>query len=195
MPAHADPPNSTSPIPTPSAGTLAHDAGAAYVTHAGSAPLVLFLLGMTLRRPHRIDQWLPVVRAMPKMLAELHADRTPILADGTPAETGNGFLGGHTLVGARGPVVQQYWRSTEDLHRYARSAEHEHLPAWREFNRRSREHPGTVGIWHETYDVPGDRIESIYGHGARVGLVRILGAIPVTARGRTARQRLGSSEP
>ena len=43
-------------------------------THAldTSQGLVVFHIGMTIRKPHRPDLWAPVAAAMPRMLAELH---------------------------------------------------------------------------------------------------------------------------
>jgi len=68
-----------------------------------------------------------------------------------------------------------------------------HLPAWRAFNAAARRSPGAVGIWHETYAVPPGAVETIYGNGSKVGLGAITGTVPVMRRGRTARERLGTS--
>ena len=59
---------------------------------------------------------MPTFVAMPRMLKELDDD---------PA---SGFLGAE---GGLGTIIQ-YWRSFEDLERYANSRDHEHWPAWRE---------------------------------------------------------------
>lgn len=75
--------------------------------------LVLFLIGMRINKPWKLSKWLPVFLAMPKMLKELEkSDR---------AETG--FLGHNGL--SLGTIVQ-YWRSFDDLERYARSQEGMH---------------------------------------------------------------------
>src|SRR5699024_9254962 len=68
-----------------------------------------------------------------------------------------------------------------------------HLPAWRRFHQTARKHPGAVGIWHETYAVPAEGIETLYGNGGIVGLGKATGTVPVRRRGRAARERLGSS--
>src|SRR5699024_10645499 len=83
-----------------------------------------------------------------------------------------GFLGAQSMFGGTGPWVVQYWKSVEHLYAYARMGEKEHLPAWQAFNRVARQHPGAVGIWHETYDVPSSGIETLYGNGAEVGLAK-----------------------
>lgn len=157
-------------------------------THAHEGEVVVFLIGMAIRKWHRPDLWMPVFTAMPRMLAELGRNRAA-------AERGDaedlGFLGATTLLGAQGPFIVQWWRNTELLYAYARRAENAHLPAWRAFNAAARKHPGAVGIWHETYAVPAGHIETLYGNGARVGLGRITGTVPVERRGRGARERLG----
>jgi len=47
----------------------------ARMTHAYDGDLVLFLIGMRINRPWRLDLWLPVFFAMPAMLAELSKDK------------------------------------------------------------------------------------------------------------------------
>jgi hypothetical protein len=120
--------------------------------------VVVFLIGMRINKLHRPDQWLPVFTAMPKMIAELmKAPDSGLLAQPRT------FLSGRT------GVLVQYWKSFEALNDYARDADKEHLPAWRAFNRRTRDN-GAVGIYHETYRVPVDRIEAIYGNMPTFGL-------------------------
>ena len=164
------------------------DARVTHMTHAWEGDVVVFHIGMTIRKPHRLDLWLPVLAAMPKMLAELERNKA---AAARGEEEDLGFLGARTLIGGRGPWVVQWWRSTEQLYAYARMADRAHLPAWRAFNTAARRSPGAVGIWHETYAVPAGSVETIYGNGATVGLGAITGTVPVTRRGRTARERLG----
>ena len=76
-------------------------------THAldTSQGLVVFHIGMTIRKPHRPDLWAPVAAAMPRMLAELHRAKDAATAG---RGTDLGFLGASTLLGARGPWVVQY---------------------------------------------------------------------------------------
>ncbi|GAB2536790.1 DUF4188 domain-containing protein [Brachybacterium huguangmaarense] len=157
-------------------------------THAHDGPVVVFHIGMTIRRPHRPDLWGPVMAAMPRMVAELERHRSAA-ARGQGDDLG--FLGAQYVLGGRGPWVLQYWRSTEQLYAYSRSTEHAHLPAWRAFNAAARRHPGAVGIWHETFAVPADGIETIGAGGAIEGLARVAGTVPVGRRGRGARERLG----
>lgn len=159
------------------------------MTHAHDESLVLFHIGMTIRKPHRPDLWFPVLTAMPPMLAELAHNRAAADLGQAPDL---GFLGAQTLMGAKGPWVVQYWKSVEHLYAYAQMKDHRHVPAWRAFNQAARQHPGAVGIWHETYVVPAGNIETVYSNGANVGLAAATGAVPVERRGRGARARLGS---
>lgn len=161
-----------------------------HLTHAYDGDLVIFHIGMTVRKPWRPDLWLPVFMAMPRMLKELNINR--IRAEKGEAED-LGFLGGVTLVGRSGPWVVQYWRSVDQLYAYASATDMAHLPAWRAFNRAARKNPGAVGIWHETYVVPAGGIETLYANGASVGLGGAVGTVPAGRRGVTARERLSSS--
>lgn len=158
-------------------------------THAHQGPVVVFHIGMTIRKPHRADLWGPVLVAMPRMISELTRNRA---AAAHGEEEDLGFLGADYALGPRGPWVSQYWRSTEQLYAYAREAGRAHLPAWRAFHAATRRAPGAVGIWHETFAVPADGIETLYGNGAREGLGRAAGTVALARRGVTARERLGS---
>lgn len=159
------------------------------LTHAHEGDLVVFHIGMTIHKPHRPDLWLPAFLAMPPMIAELTRNRADAAA-GTAPDLG--FLGATTLLGAQGPWVVQYWRSVEHLYAYAHDSERAHLPAWRAFNRAARAHPQGVGIWHETFVVPADGVETMYANGALVGLGSAAGVVEATRRGQGARERLGS---
>ncbi len=139
---------------------------------------VVFLVGMRINRPHRVSQWWPVFTAMPKMLREL--GQHPELGC---LSSSLGFMYGS-------PAVVQQWRSFDDLAAYARAKDAEHLPAWREFNRRTRDN-GVVGIWHETYRVEAGAYESIYGNMPAVGLGKA-GALAPLGSTSTAARRIGS---
>lgn len=119
---------------------------------------VLFLIGLRINEPLKIGQWLPTMRAMPRMLAELR--RQPEL----------GLLHAELWLG-RTTLMTQYWRSMDQLLRYAHSRDAEHLPAWRRFNR-SVGTGGSVGIWHETYAIGAGRYESVYVNMPPFGLGR-----------------------
>jgi hypothetical protein len=139
--------------------------------------IVVFLIGMRINRFWKIHKWLPVARAMPRMIGELAADPTA------------GYLGGQFWFG-RTTVSLQYWRSFADLERYAKDAARAHRPAWAAFNRAIGSN-GDVGIWHETYRVrPGD-IECVYNNMPPFGLGAATRLVPATGCRESAAGRLG----
>ncbi len=145
-------------------------------THRHSGDLVVFLIGMRINSPWRLDLWLPVFRAMPRMLTELFR------------EPGSGLLGFRFALGAGGPVIVQYWDSLDKLYAYASAPESEHRPAWAAFNRQARKAPKAVGIWHETFQV--SRAESMYVSMPTEGLAQATELVPVGAGSHHAKDRL-----
>lgn len=140
--------------------------------------LAVFVIGLRVNNLLAVRKWLPTARAMGPMLRELYAH----------PETG--FLGAETFVYWRGVAMIQYWRSFEDLERFARDREAPHLPAWRRFNR-SVGADGAVGIWHETFLIEKGAYEAIYANMPVFGLARATAHVPATGRRQTARRRLG----
>ena len=75
--------------------------------------IVVFILGMRINKPLKIGLWWPVMIAMHKMLN--HLDEHPE----------KGLLGYRTAFVP--PLMIQYWRSFEDLARFARNVDDPHL--------------------------------------------------------------------
>jgi hypothetical protein len=144
------------------------------------AEFVVFLIGMRINKPWKIRDWAFVFRAMPRMVKELEADPE------------SGFLGATQGLWTTGPSLVQYWRSFEQLERYARARDAEHLPVWREFNRRIRA-SANVGIWHETYRVRAGEYEAIYVDMPRVGLAAAGELEPIGSTTETAALRIGAA--
>ncbi len=138
--------------------------------------LVVFLIGS------RVNHWwqLPILwgvgMAMGRMLRELSADPD------------SGLLS-YESYGGRTTLMVQYWRSIEDLHRYAHAKEREHVSAWRRWAKRWGL-GGAVGIWHETYDVAPGSYECVYHHMPKFGLGKVGPLVPATGELATARKRL-----
>lgn len=148
------------------------------VTASFDGPVVLFIIGMRINHFHKVGQWWPVFRAMPKMLAELAA--RPEL----------GMLRSEfAWRGPRAPTFLQYWRDFDALEAYARGQEFAHLPAWQAFNRAIGTN-GDVGIFHETYVVDRGRYENIYANMPPFGLGQIAGTRPATGSRNEARSRM-----
>lgn len=145
-------------------------------TAQGEDEVTVFLIGMRMNRPARVDKWAPVAKAMMDM--QKYLARNPQ----------DGCLGHHQWFG-RTTIMVSYWRSPEDLQRFASNPDAPHMAAWRRFSARDG---GVTGIWHETYRVrPGDR-EAIYANMPPFGLGRALTLVPVGQGQRTAKQRMAS---
>ncbi len=140
--------------------------------------IVVFLIGVRINKLWKIWKWLPVMRAMPRMLAELAAH--PDL----------GLLSTRAHFGLRGATMIQYWKSAAHLQAYAHAGTH--LPAWQAFNR-SVGTSGDVGIWHETYIVPPGYREAIYVNMPRYGFGLAGTLFPAKGDRATAAKRLGQS--
>lgn len=118
---------------------------------------VVFLIGMRFNRWWAIRHWLPVFTAMPAMLRELSAHPDA------------GQLQYRTWWSGRNLMVQQYWRSMDDLMRYATARDAAHFPAWQRY-RKAAASSDAVGIWHEAYEVSPDRAHNVYSHMPPFGM-------------------------
>jgi hypothetical protein len=153
------------------------------LTTARDRDLVVFLIGMRVNRPLAIRQWLPVFASMPPMLRELQADPE------------SGYLGGTTWVTPRAVLLVQYWDSYDQLVAYATGAGGKHRPAWNAFNQRRGKAAAVVGVYHETYVVAPDRMETIYDAMPPILLGKAIGAAAVSRNRNTSRDRLRGPQP
>jgi hypothetical protein len=144
-------------------------------------PFVVFLIGMRVNRLWALHKWIPVARAMPPMIRELYANKE------------SGFLRAEFMVTWRGVATIQYWRSFEHLHAYVHARNAKHLPAWAAFNR-SVGGDGSVGIWHETYQVAAGQYECVYANMPRWGLAATGEHLPAVGRLNDARSRMGRGD-
>ncbi|MEO1430592.1 MAG: DUF4188 domain-containing protein [Cyanobacteria bacterium J06632_19] len=142
-------------------------------------PFVVFLIGMRINNFFAFSKWVPTAMAMAPMLRTLYKHPE------------KGFLGGESFFNLRGAGLIQYWRSFEDLERFARSPEEPHLSAWQRFNRVVGA-DGSVGIWHETYLINPGNYEAVYGNMPIFGLAAATKHVSVKGRRETARQRVGN---
>ena len=149
------------------------------MTASLEAPFVVFLIGMRINRPWKVNKWWPVASAMPRMITELH--RQP----------DSGFLHAESWFG-RTTIMLQYWRSLAQLLAYARDKEAAHLPAWRAFNQAVGT-GGDVGIWHETYVAHAGSYENIYVNMPPFGLGRIGSVYAATGGRQSAEARIKDS--
>lgn len=140
---------------------------------------VVFLIGMRMNRWWKIWQSVRVALGMGRMLRELNAH--PEL----------GFLGAESWFG-RTTIMVSYWRSMDQLLAYAKSRSHEHLPAWRSFNKLVGTN-GDVGIWHETYRSRAGDHESVYANMPLFGLAKAGVSLEATGAHETAQGRLATA--
>jgi hypothetical protein len=141
---------------------------------------VVFLIGMRINKPLQIHKWLPVAKAMPRMVKELyeHPDM--------------GFIHAESWF-ARTTIMVQYWRSLDQLLAYALAKEAAHLPAWHAFNKAVGT-SGAVGIWHETYIASPGSYESIYTNMPPFGLGKAGTVHPATFGKQSAALRMGTAQ-
>ncbi len=89
-------------------------------------------------------------------------------------------------------VILQYWASYDQLEAWSHQAPHSEW--WREANERMRTR-GDFGIYHESYLVPRDGVESIYLNCPAVGLASFGKTGMPEGRMTTSRDRLGRRSP
>jgi hypothetical protein len=148
------------------------------LTVAPDQRFVVFLIGA------RINKWwlVPIVWAVAAALRRMMAELT--------ADPESGLLS-HESYGGRTTLMVQYWRSEEDLLRYARNKQQAHAPAWRQWIRRWAG-AGAVGIWHETYVIEPGQFECVYHHMPGFGLGKVGPLVPAVGPLKTAAGRLAA---
>lgn len=143
-------------------------------------PVVLFLIGMRVNNVFDVKRWVWLASQMPPMLDTLmrHRDK--------------GLFHFETFVSLKGIMLVQYWRSFDDLERFARAEDDPHLKSWREFNRIIGSNPSS-GIWHETYLIEPGNCEAIYGNMPIWGMAAATEHVKVGAGREAAKERLRTS--
>lgn len=145
--------------------------------------IVVFIIGFRINKLLAFRKWMPVASAIGPMMSTLYQNPE------------KGFLGGQTFAYWPGLVSMQYWRSFDDLERFAHNPADVHFPAWRRFNQ-AISADGTVGIFHETYLVEAGCYEAVYGNMPVFGLAATSQHVLAVGRRETARRRLGGeNEP
>lgn len=140
---------------------------------------VVFLIGMRFNKLWKVHKWMPVFTAMPRMLRTLqtHPEK--------------GLLSTRFSWAGRTITLIQYWRSFDQLERFARNSEDPHLEPWRRFNQRIGA-SGDVGVYHETYRVQPGGFECIYSNTPVMGLAAAGRHISIDAAREEARQRMAA---
>ncbi|MBV9594366.1 MAG: DUF4188 domain-containing protein [Actinobacteria bacterium] len=142
---------------------------------------VVFIIGAKVRNPVRARRAVPLLIQMRAMLRDLERDPS------------KGLLGYQMHGGPLGVIVQ-YWRSFEDLERFARNPSDRHAKVWHDWFASAQHHNSAVGIWHETYKVRAGEYEAIYqGMNDNFGLMRAGRPLPL-GRHQAAATRMGATE-
>lgn len=137
---------------------------------------VVFIIGMKINRLWAMHKWFPVFKSMGPMIKELYMNPD------------TGFLGTEYFMSWRGVTLLQYWRSYDELEKYARGGLH--LEAWKRFNQTVGS-DGSVGIYHETYKSQPGSYETIYANMPKFGLAKVSNHVSATGRKETSRRRIG----
>ncbi len=153
---------------------IAHGRYTAYTDQ----PFVVFLIGMRVNKPLHVRKWLPVANAMAPMIRHLKEHPEA------------GLLHFEQFFSWPRVLMVQYWRSFEDLERFARDENAPHLQPWRDFYKRSGKAGDAVGIYHETYLVQPGNYEAIYANMPVFGLAAATRHITVAEARSAARERL-----
>jgi hypothetical protein len=135
---------------------------------------VVFLIGARVNKKRHLRRALRAINKMQPMLRYLEAHPE------------KGLLGYESA----GLTFIQYWRSFDDLERFARNTDDPHLDAWRQFSKLQNGR-ADAGIWHETFLVRAGEYEAIYQNMPRRGLGKVGELKPLQGRSDTARGRLG----
>lgn len=136
--------------------------------------IVVFLIGARVNKWWLLPFALPVLSRMPAMLKELLRDPD------------SGLLAVQPL-GIGGMV--QYWRSVDDVIRYANDDSRTHRPTAKRFFRKIFKNRA-AGVWHELYVVPPGHYEVLYLNMPRFGLGQVGPVVEARGELATTRQRL-----
>ena len=137
---------------------------------------VVFVIGMRINKLWKVHKWAPVAASMGPMIKELMT------------HPHKGLLGVRSMFG-RTTTMIQYWRSFDDLERFARDGDGPHLAAWRAFNAKVGS-SGDVGVYHETYKIKAADYECVYVNMPAMGLAAATSHVPVARKGQAARDRI-----
>lgn len=139
---------------------------------------VIYINGMRLNKLRALPRYLRAGLEAAKMFERLEADPD------------SGFLGYlPAYMGLRSGAAIQYWRSLEDIRRFAHDPDDLHVPAWQWYNEEGGT-DGGLGFWAELYVVKDGAFETFYRNVPPVGLGEHGSLVPMVDH----RRRLGLSD-
>lgn len=132
---------------------------------------------MRLNTLRALPHWLAANWKIAKMFKELESDPD------------SGFLGYTPIfLGLRKGAAMQYWRSLEDLRRFATDPNGSHVSAWKWYNEET-DPDGGLGFWAEIYVIDGDSFETFFRNVPAIGVGKFAEMVPINEHER----RLGLS--
>ncbi|MCI4066480.1 DUF4188 domain-containing protein [Micromonospora sp. R77] len=137
----------------------------------------VFITGMRINRYWKIHKWYPNFRDMRKILMALFSNQEEY-----------GALCAHHAWTKRGPILIGYFRSVEQLEKFANDPNQPHAEVWARYFKRMKGN-GDVGVWHETFVVRSGEYESVYVYMPPTGLAMGTSHVPVERRGDLAADR------
>lgn len=138
----------------------------------------VFITGMRINKFWKIHKWYPNFRAMRKILMGLFGNQEEY-----------GALCAQAYWNLRGPLLIGYFRSVEQLERFANDPNQPHAKVWADYFKRMKDSPD-VGVWHETYVVRDGEYEAAYDFMPKAtGLAMGTSYVPIERRGDKAGQR------
>jgi hypothetical protein len=146
-----------------------------FTAELGEDGVVVVLIGMRFNHWWRVDKWLFMTLAMNRMLRHLRRQDQGLLAS--------------YLWFGRTVLLVQYWRSMAELQAFASSSDAPHLAAWRRYVRKIGT-DGSMGAYHEAYQVKAGSSEVVYVNMPAFGLAGALEPVPMDAVRNSARQRV-----
>lgn len=147
-----------------------------YTTAVSEEEFAVFIIGLRINRLLTFWKWLPVFNAMSPMIRELYENRHL------------GFLHVEFFFSWRRITLIQYWQGFDHLVNYAH--QEKHVTAWKAFNQKIKDN-GSVGVFHETYQIKQGSFEAVYNHMPTIGLAKAFTHVPVSKQTTTAKKRMG----
>ncbi len=115
---------------------------------------VVFIIGARINKPWRAIRAMRALGNLNKMVKDL------------AQKPEKGLLHAESA----GFVSIQYWRSFDDLERFAKDPD-PHMKQWRKYTKLAHK-TGEAGIWHETFLVKAGQYEAIYNNMTPRGLAK-----------------------
>ena len=144
---------------------------------------VIYINGMRLNKLRAIHKYLRAGLKAAKMFERLEADPD------------SGFLGYQpAFMGLRTGAAIQYWRSLDDIRRFAQDPDDLHVPAWMWYNS-AVDSGGGVGFWAELYVIEDGNYETFFRNMPPIGLGSVGEFVPMAEHTRRLGMTMESSTP